>query len=51
MVELKQTFCILCYVNCGLEVANNPGFRRRDLPLDTLAASPHRTPVVATSTR
>src|SRR5262245_26074559 len=25
MAEWKQTFCILCYVNCGLEVATEGG--------------------------
>jgi len=25
MADWKQTFCILCYVNCGLEVATKGG--------------------------
>lgn len=44
MAEWKQTFCIAParLVDAGI---------RRDLLLDTLTASPRRTPVVAASTK
>jgi hypothetical protein len=45
MAGWKQTFCIRCYVNCGLEVATEGS------KITRVTASPHRPPVAATSTR